>query len=333
MSWIQENRFAAGLGGITAVAAVGLIAWGVSAGKKYNQAKEDYATAAAAVSSMKNSNPYPNEDNLSGKKKAVEEYDKAVKDLQGLFKPFAAATPPNVEPDAFQETLAKAKESVAKAFADAGTEVPGEFFLGYESFTNSPVRKEATGILTYQMEAVSQLLTNLATAAPIKLLNIHRPPLEEESGKSFDPKGKTFRALPVEVSFYGNEATLRNFLSSLDDSGKYYYVVRSMRVMNEKQKAPTAADGNFKTEEEAAPEGGTDNPFGGAGGFVLPGEEEAPAEGDKPAEGETPAGEAPAEPAPAEAGEEKILQDVLGAEKINVFLRIDILQFLEAPTP
>ena len=29
MSWIQENRFAAGLGGITAVAAVGLIAWGV----------------------------------------------------------------------------------------------------------------------------------------------------------------------------------------------------------------------------------------------------------------------------------------------------------------
>jgi hypothetical protein len=339
MSWIQENRFAAGLGGITAVAAVGLIAWGVSAGNKYNQAKDEFATASSAVSSMKNGPLFPDEDNLSAKKKAVEEYDKSVKDLQALFKPFAAATPPNIEPDAFSESLAKAKETVAKAFEQAKTEIPAEFFLGYESFTQSPVKKEATGILTYEMEAIAELLTNLAAAAPAKLINIHRPPLEEEDGKTFDPKGKTYRALPVEISFNGNEATLRKFLSSLDDSGKYYFVVRSMRVMNEKSEAPTAADGNFKTEEdEAAAEDGAagGDPFGGAGGFVLP--EEEPAEGDKPAEeedkpaeGDAPA-ETPAESAPA-AGDEKILQDVLGAEKINVFLRIDILQFLEAKTP
>jgi hypothetical protein len=326
MSWIQENRFAAGLGGITAVAAIGLIAWGVSAGKKYNQAKSDYEAAAAAVSSMKGGALYPDQDNLAGKRKAVEDYEKSVKDLQALFKPFAAATPPNIEPDAFSENLATAKDAAAKAFADAGTEVPPEFFLGYESFTNTPPRKEATGILSYQMEAVGQLLANLAAAAPSKLINIHRPPLEEESGKTFDPKGKTYRALPVELSFTGNENTLRTFLSSLDDSGKYYYVVRSLRVINEKQTAPTAADGGFKAaEEEAAAEGGGGNdPFGG-GGFVLPGEEE-----EAPAEGETPAEDAPADtPVPAAGGEEKILQDVLGAEKINVFLRIDILQFLE----
>ncbi len=333
MSWIQENRFAAGLGGITAVAAVGLIAWGVSAGSKYNKAKEDFATASSAVSSMKNGPLFPDEDNLSAKKKAVEEYDKSVKDLQALFKPFAAATPPNIEPDAFSESLAKAKETVAKAFEAAGTkEIPAEFFLGYESLTKETVKKEATGILTYQMEALGQLLTNLAAAAPAKLINIHRPPLEEEDGKTFDSKGKTYRALPVEISFNGTESTLRTFLTSLDDSGKYYYVVRSMRVMNEKPKAPTAADGNFKTADDSAgADGGAaaGDPFGGAGGFVLP--EEEPAEGDKPAEGEAPA-EAPAESAPA-ASDEKILQDVLGAEKINVFLRVDILQFLEAKTP
>jgi len=339
MSWIQENRFAAGLGGITAVAAVGLIAWGVSAGKKYSQAKEDFATASSAVSSMKNGPLFPDEDNLSAKKKAVEDYDKSVKDLQALFKPFAAATPPNIEPDAFSESLAKAKETVAKAFEAAGTkDIPAEFFLGYESLTKETVKKEATGILTYQMEAIGQLLNNLAAAAPVKLINIHRPPLEEEDGKTFDPKGKTYRALPVEISFNGSEATLRTFLSSLDDSGKYYFVVRSMRVMNEKSKAPTAADGNFKTEEDSAgADGGAagGDPFGGAGGFVLPEDEPAagdkPVEGDKPAEGDAPA-EAPAESAPA-ASDEKILQDVLGAEKINVFLRIDILQFLEAKTP
>lgn len=324
MSWIQENRFAAGLGGITAVAAAGLIAWGVSAGKKYSAAQEAYTAAADAVSSMEGEKLYPNEDNRQAKQQAVKDYESAVGELQKAFKPFASATPPNIEPDQFNENLLKAKEAVAKSFADAGVEIPGEFFIGYEDFTNSPVKKEATGILSYQMEGIGQLLGYLAAANPVKLLNIHRPKLVEEEGGTFDPKGKSFRALPVELSFTGTEASLRSFLSALDDSEKYYFVVRSMRVMNEKSTAPTAADGQFKTDEseEAAPAAG--DAFPDAGGFVLPGEE-APA-GDKPAEAEKPA----AEPA-SEADTGVILQQVLGSEKINVFLRIDILQFLEAP--
>jgi hypothetical protein len=323
MSWIQENRFAAGLGGITAAGAIGLIFWGVSAGSKYNEAKDAYAAAADAVAQMEGEKLYPNDDNRQAKKKAVEDYAKAVEDLQKAFKTFSSPTPPNVEPSEFTEALLKAKEAVAKSFADAGCEIPAEFFLGYEAFTNSPVKKEATGILGYEMEGIGQLLRYLADAAPAKLVNIHRPTLPEEEGQVFDPKGKTFRALPVEISFTGSEASLRKFLSSLDDSEKFYYVVRSMRVMNEKVKAPTAADSQFKTEEEAAPEAGADA-FPDAGGFVLPGDE-APADAAAPA-----AAEAAAEAAPA-ADEGVILQQVLGSEKINVFLRIDILQFLEAP--
>jgi hypothetical protein len=89
------------------------------------------------------------------------------------------------------------------------------------------------------------------------------------------------------------------------------------------EEAPTAADGQFKTEEAAeAPAAGGDA-FPDAGGFVLPGEEPA---ADKPADAEKPAAEA------APAGDTgAILQQVLGSEKINVFLRIDIVQFLEAP--
>lgn len=334
MSWIQENRFAAGLGGITAVAAAGLIFLGVKAGGSYNLAKEEYAAAADAVDSMEKDKLYPNDANLKAKKKAVEDYKESVADLQKAFDKFRAATPPNIEPDAFTENLLKTRDAAAKAFADVRpnpVEVPPEFLLGFEAYAGSPARKDATGILTYQLGAISELATNLAAAAPAKLLNIHRPALEEEDGKTFDAKGKSYRALPVEISFNGNEASLRKFLSSLDDSEKYYFVVRSMRVINEKTKAPTAADGNFATEEgEAAPEGGgaAADPFGGA--FVLPGEEEAPA--DKPADGEAPA-DAPADaPAEAPAGDDGvILQQVLGSEKINVFLRIDILQFLEAP--
>lgn len=333
MSWIQENRFAAGLGGITAVAAIGLIAWGVKAGGAYNKAKEDYAAAADAVDAMAKDKLYPNEDHLQAKKKAVADYDKSVADLQKAFDKFRAPTPPNVDPDVFSANLQKAKEAAAKAFAEVrpqATEVPPEFYLGAEAYTNSPVKKEATGILTYELDAISELVANLAAAAPSKLLNIYRPPLAEEEGKTFDAKGKSFRALPVEISFTGNEGTLRKFLSSLDDSAKHYFVVRSIRVINEKTKAPTAADGQFESKEgEAAkPEGGAAaDPFGGAGAFVLPGEDPAakPADGEKPAEAPAAADAAPA------GGDGVILQQVLGSEQVHVFLRIDILQFLEAP--
>lgn len=326
MSWIQENRFAAGLGGITAVAAVGLIFWAVSGGSKYKAAKDEYDAAAAEVDGMESAKLYPSDDLRIAKKSAVDEYEKAVGEMQKAFSAYRTPTPPNIEPDQFNEALRKAKDAGAAALTSSNTEVPPEFFLGFEKYTNSPVKREATGILTFEMDALSQLVANLAAAAPTKLLNIYREPLPEEDGKQFDAKGKTFRALPVEITFNGNEASLRKFLSSLDDSGKYYYVIRSMRVSNEKIKAPTAADGNFKAEEgEAAPAGGgagAADPFGGAGGFVLPGETPA-----APPAGETPA--APAADAAPAGGDGVILQQVLGSEKINAFLRIDIIQFLD----
>ena len=333
MSWIQENRFAAGLGGITAVAAAGLIAWAVTAGKGYTKAKEEYDTTAQEVDKMVKGPLYPNEDNLSAKEKAVKDYKESVASLESAFDKFRAPTPPNIEPGDFNDAIRKALDDATKAITDAKGEVPPEFFIGFEAYREAPARKEATGILTYQLEAVSNLFAALAAAGPVKVLNAFRPPLEEEEGKVFDGKGKSYRALPFEIAFNGKEETLRKFLSALDDSGKYYYVIRSVRIVNEKLKAPTSADGEFKTEEADAEGAGASpaaDPFGGAaaGGFVLPGDDAAATT--PPADATAPA--PPAEPAAPAAGEGGvILQEVLGSEKINVFLRIDIIQFLDAP--
>jgi hypothetical protein len=328
MSWIQENRFAAGLGGITAVAAAGLIAWAVTAGKGYTKAKEDYDTTAQEVDKMVKGPVFPNDENLSGKEKAVKDYKESVAKLEQAFDKFRAPTPANIEPGDFNDAVKKALEAATKAITDAKGEVPADFFIGFEAYKDAPARKEATGILSFELEAISNLFTSLAASGPAKVLNVHRPLLEEEEGRVFDGKGKSYRALPVEIAFNGKEEVLRKFLSSLDDSGKYYYVIRSVRIINERLKAPTTADAAFKTEE-ASSDGGTAapaaDPFGGAGGFVLPGEGDAAAA--PPAADAAPAPAPAAEAAPAGG---VILQEVLGSEKINVFLRIDIIQFLDA---
>lgn len=329
MSWIQENRFAAGLGGITAVAAAGLIAWAVSAGKGYSKAKEDYDTTAQEVDKMVKGPVFPNDANLSEKEKAVKDYKESVTKLEQAFDKFRTPTPANIEPGDFNDAVKKALEAATAAITGAKGEVPADFFIGFEAYKDAPARKEATGILSYELEAISNLFTNLAASGPAKVLNVSRPLLEEEEGKVFDGKGKSYRALPIEISFNAKEDVLRKFLSSLDDSGKFYYVIRSVRVVNEKLKAPTAADGQFKTEEagaEGAAAAPAADPFGGAaaGGFVLPGE------GDAAAPAADAAAPAPEAAAPEAGGSGVILQEVLGSEKINVFLRIDIIQFLDA---
>ncbi|WP_367871308.1 Amuc_1100 family pilus-like protein [Luteolibacter sp. Populi] len=325
MSWIQENRFAAGLGGITALAAIGLIAFGVSASRGYDDTLQAYKDSTSEVDSMTGSKLYPNDDNLSEKEKAVKAYKQSVGSLQDAFNRFKAPTPPNIDPGDFNTAVIKARDAASKAITDAKGEIPADFYIGFEDYKESAVKREATGVLTYELDAISNLMAGLAASGPVKILNLHRPRLAEEDAKVFDTKDKMLRPLPFEISFNCKEDAFRKFLSTLDDSGKYYYVVRSMRVVNEKPKAPTAADAEFKTEE-VAPAGGAGaaDPFGGAGGFVLPGEEPA-----------APATPAPATPdaapaaAPAAGGDGVILKQVLGSEKINVFLRLDIVQFFE----
>ena len=82
---------------------------------------------------------------------------------------------------------------------------------------------------------------------------------------------------------------------------------------------PRAADAKFD-KPKAAKVGTAADVFGG---FVLPGEE--PAAGDaKPEEAAAPAPEV----APADSS--RILSQVLGNEELEVFLRLDLMQFLPA---
>lgn len=319
----QQNSFPIVLGGVTAVLAGGLLYWGISQRSKYAAALQEYTDASSEVQRMEGSSLYPSVENQAGKQRALKEYREDVEKLQKAFDAYRSGELPKVDPAAFGAELLKTREAVVESFKAGNTEVPAEFFLGFEAYKDSPVRQEATGILGFELTAAAELFKALAEAKPTRIDNVFRPAVEEESGKVFDAANKSYRALPLEISFTGSEESLRKFLSFVGEA-KNYYVIRTLRVTNQVQKAPTAADATFESPEEAgAGATGGGDAFAG-GGFVLPGEEDA---GDAAAGGDAAAPEAPAA-APSDEG--KILQQVLGSEKIHVFMRIDILQFLGA---
>jgi hypothetical protein len=317
MSWIKDNKFLVGLGGGTLVAMVLLFLAGSKGGSQYELAKTDFESAAQEASTFERLPLYPKRENLDGKRKALDDYRKAAESLQSAFESYRPKELKNVSPEAFTNQLKSVNDEVRKAFADAGTKVPDPFFCGFENYKTSLARGNTTGILDFQLAGTKSLMLALATSGATELKNLHRPVLPEEEGKDYKPQAsEVVRPLPLEITFQGPEKSVRAFLSSVVKPDGHYFVIRSLRVSNAKKDPPRAADAKF--EKPAAAKPGAADAFGG--GFVLPGDEPA-ADQKKPAA---------AAPAPAAADTSRILSQVLGNEELQVFIRLDIMQFLPA---
>lgn len=317
MSWIKENKFLAGLLGGTLLAVIGLYFVGAQGGAKYDAAKEAFDAAVGESATFERSPLYPSNENANAKSKALDGYKADAEKLQSAFEPFRPKEIKNISPQDFANNLVKANEDLRKAFTEANVKFPEPFFCGFETYRTNPAAGPATGILSYQLDAVRFLMQTLASSGASELKNLHRPPLAEEEGKEFKPgEAAVARPLPLEITFSGQEKAVRAFLSTISKPDERFFVIRSLRIANAKKEPPRTSDAKFETAKPARTSTASDV-F--SGGFVLPGDEPA-AEAPKP--------EAP-KPAPA-ADSSRILSQVLGNEEVQVFLRLDLMQFLPA---
>jgi hypothetical protein len=325
MTSIKDNKFLVALGGITLLGVILLLFLGFRSGSRYDLAKEEFELAASEASSFENLKLYPRQENRDGKSKALEDYKKATESLQQAFEPYRPKELTNVSPQAFTDQLKKVNDELLTAFNDAGTKVPEDFFSGFERYRTSLARGETTGMLNYQLEAVRFIMKALAQSGASELKNLYRPQIPEEEGRPWEPQpNQVARPLPLEITFVAPEKAVRQFLSSITKPEPYFTVIRSLRITNTKKDPPRASDAKFEKAQPSAPaEAAVFD-----GGFVLPpadGEEAAPAQ---PAEAAAPA------PAPARADSSRILAQVLGMEEVQVFIRLDVMQFLPAkPLP
>lgn len=299
---------------------VALLAFlGIKGSGSYEAAMEKFVAASDEVSSMEKLALYPKTANKDGKAKSLAEYGRSVDTLQTAFEPYRSKPVANITPQEFTTALLAANAQVRKAFEEAGATVPEPFFLGFEGYKTTLAPAKTTGVLQYELSAITNIMLSLAKSKPTALKNLYRPALPEEEGQAFTPAPTAAaRNFPLEITFTGSESSARSFLTSLSSVESRMVVIRSLRVTNEKKDPPKAADAKFDKpveEKPAEPAGGV---FGG--GFVLPGDEPAAAE--KPA--------ADAAPAAKAVDSSRILAQVLGSEQIQVFLRLDILEFLPA---
>lgn len=327
MNWIKNNPFVSALAGITLVICAILIFFALRGSARYEEAKTGFEEAYQGVSGSERIPLYPTAENRDGKRKALNEYRESVTELRSMFDKYRPDDLKNLSTQEFTGQLKAATTEVTNALQEAGVQVPDGFFMGFESYRDQLAQSDATGVLNFELGGIKNVMLNLGSAHPSSLIQLYREPLPEETGGAYTPpENAVARTYGFELVFKGSEAAVRTFLSSLGDTDSYYYIIRTLKIQNERSAPPRVADAMFETAAAAEVTPAASDAFGGA--FVLP---EAAAADEGPV-AEAPEAE-PAEPAVVEASPvdtSRILAQVLGSEELIVFIRFDLVMFLPA---
>ena len=343
--WIKENKFEAGM--LVAVVLISIVAYlfGGKRGAAYQEHKENYGVAANSVTQLRQKKPFPNPDNVKKYQAEIDGYRTVIEDLQGKLLAYRPAEFKKILPSEFIDRLNAARTKLAGDFTANGIEFDEKWHLGFESYRGSPPRDDATKYLNYQLDALTSLFESLAGSKPSALVNVYRKQMPVEKGDSMDggsatptprrgrPRGPRqaattpppFYRLPLELTFKAQEPAARKFIAAVASNKDYYFVIRSMRIQNEKRDKPPKKD-DVKFDAPVGVGVGDTGGVGEGDTFGNSFENELIPEGDPPEGDPVDPGFDPVLPGEEEEGE-RVLGQVLGAEEVFVFLQLDLLLF------
>jgi len=352
MSWIQENKFVAGLATATAVVGGIFLFFGNSQGGAYDEKLAEYEGLRDEHTKLEKAKAYPDAGNLEKRKKGIKLYEKTIGEVGAYLVGYQKGKLASPSPEEFSDARVKMEKELRAAFESVETTLPETCHFGFEKYQDVQAKAGATARLNFQLGAMQWLLNELAEAKPQAIVNIKRAELPVETGQAAARTGapqrsaragkggrrsnnsrqpatheKPYQLMPVELSFTASEPSVRDFLKEMVNSKEYFFSIRALRIRNEKQTPPAIKDASFPAG--AGGGGGVGAPevsdlFGGVDLFDAAAEE-----------GDEPVAVKP-KPKPIANGE-RILKQVLGDEKLHVYISFDILlikgEGAAAPTP
>ena len=247
----------------------------------------------------------------------------------------AGVNPPPqiVQPAAFNPMLVQRKNKLVAASKKYAVAVPQEFGFGFGRYVNqgtTPTTNEISALLT-QWGAIETLSDILFTNRILSITAIRRAPVGAEipkdpnaammmqpttrSGDEFfaaavrDEASEVARVLPFELEFTCDTHGLRGILSALESSPRFF-LVRTIAVLNLRATEMLAGGrSDVMGKALSAAEGGAESP-------TTPDAPVAGAPGRRPA---------------TKPGQAALVEPVtvFGLEKIQVKMRVDLVEFRE----
>jgi hypothetical protein len=319
MNWVRENKF---LTGFIVVVVLGAGALGYllySAYGTYSDVTDQYNTVAGQLHQLQSRVPYPDQPNLKKYKAEREQLREATHNLattlSGMVLPVKEITP-----SAFQDQLRDTINTLTTKAGKMGVQLPKEFAYDFTNYQTQPPPAAAAGPLARQLEALDIVMNILLDDHIDSLTSLTRTKLTQEGGvvrqergggrfgnRSGGPggggngerseRGDLVEKVSFDIQFTAGQPAFQKVLDDIAASGKQFFITRTLVVSNSDPK-PVA-----KAAETPAAAG---------------------------------AAAAAAASQPATTGTDasvSYLKFLVGTEKLNVAMRIDMVTFHPPPAP
>ena len=317
--WIEENKYVATLLGITlAVVAilVGLILY-ITLDK--GKVEKSIASKSKSIKNIKSKYGELNEN-------SVAEYSEAINDgVESAIKLHTSLVPQKNDLNEtlsntdFRARLTKYIASSKKTLKKGNVSFPGGSMFGFEKYRETLIKgnPKAIGLCLYQMEAFQYLIQKLSEQESAKLVRLNRAVLvEEEQKETKDPKKfPAARRMSFNLVLELSERQLNTLLKDLTNTKEYLFIPLAITALNESP-TPVAVPAFMLGENEE------DTQSEESSEFSMFEDEEITEE-----ETETVSNSRNIT-VPKEA-EESIIKQVLGNEKIQVALALELVKITD----
>jgi len=265
MSWIKENKFVASTIGSAVVVSGVLLYLGYSARTDAKATIQNSNASVEKINRLKASRPFPTTKNKDKVIAKVANYAKGAVAFQNKLVAFKPDEMVQFSESGFGTVVSEHRNKLTNYYNEKGVALHGggeNVAFGLEEYRGGALAKEAaTKFLNYQRNALEWMFKALADTGPTSLDNVFRTRLVEEisdvepkpktkKGKKGQPKKlSVYRELPIEITFTGNEKTLKEFLAKLSNAKDYFFVTRSVNIKNLINEPPNKRDASFEGED------------------------------------------------------------------------------------
>lgn len=342
MSWVQENKFLAGLAGVTVVGA-GVLGYLVLQASSNNaQARATYEEKSAELNRLQTLTPFPSSENVKKLDEQRAKHAEAIKQLQQNLSKIELPLE-DISQLQFQDRLRATVDALNQSASQNGVKRAEGFNLGFDRYLSEPPRPEASAPLARQLKAIEILVQGLIANRVAELRELKREELPAEKGtpaaepaakggkpSAGDKGGDTLvTGSTVEIAFLADQGSFKQILNGIISNKEQFYIPRLVTVVNEKQEPPSRTVAAAPAFAPAA--------FPDPAAEAAPGVDPAaqPQPGVDPAAPAVDPSAAPAQPGafpepPLPGAGMKTI--IVGDERIEVKMRIEIVDFAEPPT-
>jgi hypothetical protein len=260
MNWFQANRWlgrfliAFGVGALLALVLLFI------AKSSYRNARTRFDETMAERNRLERRDPFPSEENFRKLKVHIDNYGAALEKFREDLKDHVLPTPP-LAPNEFQSRLRQAMTVSAEKARANKVRLPDNFHLGFDEFAAALPPTEAAASLGQELAQMELLVGILIDARVDSVTALTRKPLPPgtaaagtvglaATGSPRKPAittgssgAKVIERNVVDLTFVASPSAARKALNQIASANQQLYIIRTLHVRNEKEKAPPRQGG------------------------------------------------------------------------------------------